>query len=757
MIKNLLVSLVGIIFLSTCLQAQITNTYSFTYSSGTFTPVSGGTAPSLLYNGSANSDDGFATIPIGFTFNFNGTGYTNVIACANGFLTFAASLPNNTDTWSNDLNGSQPFAGAPYLRVPRPVLAPLWDDMYTDPGTLTYKLSGSAPNRTLTVEWLNIYWMYNAATPNISFQAVLHETSNIIDFVYRQESGPYVSGSGGASIGISSGTGAGNFISVNPTGSVLGATASSTAEIANIAAKPVTGTIYSFVPYCSTSTNNHAGTELISRVQLGTINNTTTSTVQYENFTNISTFLQPSTSNPMTITLSGSYSGDKVLVWIDLNHNGSFDDAGEQVYTSPNGAGPFTTNIAIPAISPSVLLGPTRMRVKLDDTGGSPSNLTSCGLSDWGQVEDYTVDIEFCILGSISTQPSPVSICNGSNGSISVSTTGTGMNYQWQLSTNGGTSWSNVPAAAPYSGTTTSTLTITGATGTMTGYQYRVLVTGTCTPLIISSVATLTVTTAASFTTNPTNITACATTTANFTAAASGTAPTYQWQVSTNGGSSFSDISGATSSTLSLSNLLTTQSSNQYRAVATVAGCGSVTSSAGILTVRALPTVSLAAAPVTAIKPGVSTTLTITSNPAGASYVWTLNGTTITGANASTLKVDVNGIGTYRATVTDVNGCQNTTSALVITAEPTEKLFIYPNPSTGRFQLRLYAQNLYDVRSVTIYNSAGVKVAEKDFNVDTRYDNMQFDLRHVAPGVYTIHIEHRYVRRRVVGQVVIVK
>jgi Big-like domain-containing protein/immunoglobulin I-set domain protein len=71
--------------------------------------------------------------------------------------------------------------------------------------------------------------------------------------------------------------------------------------------------------------------------------------------------------------------------------------------------------------------------------------------------------------------------------------------------------------------------------------------------------------------------------TATFTAAASGTSPSVQWQVSTNGGGNWSTVPGATSGTLSVS-ALGTDSGNQYRAVFTNSA-GSATTNAATLTV----------------------------------------------------------------------------------------------------------------------------------------------------------------------------
>ena len=49
--------------------------------------------------------------------------------------------------------------------------------------------------------------------------------------------------------------------------------------------------------------------------------------------------------------------------------------------------------------------------------------------------------------------------------------------YQWQVSTNGGSTWSPLADTSPYSGATSMTLTVTSATTGLHGYQYRAVVT----------------------------------------------------------------------------------------------------------------------------------------------------------------------------------------------------------------------------------------------------------------------------------------
>ncbi|WP_187658405.1 GEVED domain-containing protein, partial [Flavobacterium macrobrachii] len=211
-----------------------TRRYAFTADTGTFTPLVGGTSSGI----SATADDTMsATITpgSGFTFNFGGTNYTNFRVGSNGQLVFGASGSNNGD---NNL--------ATTTSTSRPGLAPLWDDLVCTTG-ITYQLSGTAPNRVLTVEWLNMRWAYNftLTSPVISFQVKLYETTNIIEYVYRQEAAPYNPGYNGASIGLM-GTASTNFISLS--NSSASPTVSTTTSTNNIEVKPATGQIYRFTP-----------------------------------------------------------------------------------------------------------------------------------------------------------------------------------------------------------------------------------------------------------------------------------------------------------------------------------------------------------------------------------------------------------------------------------------------------------------------------------------------------------------------------
>ncbi len=97
-------------------------------------------------------------------------------------------------------------------------------------------------------------------------------------------------------------------------------------------------------------------------------------------------------------------------------------------------------------------------------------------------------------LPTVTAHPANISACNGGSASFTVAGTGTGLTYQWQVSTTGaGGPWVNLTNAAPYAGVNTATLTINPATIAMDGYRYRCNLGGTCPPTAASNGALLTV------------------------------------------------------------------------------------------------------------------------------------------------------------------------------------------------------------------------------------------------------------------------
>lgn len=209
-------------------KAQTISTYVFAPATSTFTALTGATASTAV------GDDGLQNIPIGFNFSLGGVAYTNVIISTNGVLKLVNDASTTFDThWTNNLSNTYNAA----------IIAPLWEDNNATGGTISYLLAGTAPNRTLTVEWNNIHISGTGSptNPTGSFQAVLFETSNNVRFVYGT-----INTLTGASISIGLNDLV-SFLSVTPAATATASSLTANNTIANATNIP-SGTTYNFFP-----------------------------------------------------------------------------------------------------------------------------------------------------------------------------------------------------------------------------------------------------------------------------------------------------------------------------------------------------------------------------------------------------------------------------------------------------------------------------------------------------------------------------
>ncbi len=140
--------------------------------------------------------------------------------------------------------------------------------------------------------------------------------------------------------------------------------------------------------YCDSKGNN-VNDEYISRVAIGSINNTSGNGNGYSDFTSQSTTLAKSASASITITptWTGTVYSEGYAVFIDYNQDGDFADSGETVWTqSATQNTPVSGSFTVPA---GAAEGATRMRVSMKYNGVP----TSCETFSYGEVEDYTVVI----------------------------------------------------------------------------------------------------------------------------------------------------------------------------------------------------------------------------------------------------------------------------------------------------------------------------------------------------------------------------
>jgi hypothetical protein len=171
--------------------------------------------------------------------------------------------------------------------------------------------------------------------------------------------------------------------------------------------------------------------EYISNVTMGTVNNTSTATT-YTDYTSMIASVNLNQAFSLTVTIGSGYSTDIVRVWVDWNQNGVFTDAGEAVYTSATGTGPFTTSITTPA---TAALGNARMRIRLSDSANGDV-ADPCGTSSYGEVEDYLLNVKSTV-GISELPPSVMAVGaeemvvypNPSNGTVNIKAQHAGQYY----------------------------------------------------------------------------------------------------------------------------------------------------------------------------------------------------------------------------------------------------------------------------------------------------------------------------------------
>ena len=199
--KNILLIFPLLFILNIATYSQISG---YGYANSTSTYVANA-SPTPIHAAGVN-DALSSAINIGFTFKYNSVNYTQFKASTNGFLTF--NVVNSSTQPTNNLKTS----------TERTIVAALWDDNQTGAsGNVNYKLTGTTPNRILTIEWKALRWNkigFSAGT--IDTQIKLYETTNVIEFIYNRGSYQSFGNSTGigASIGLSGST-SGDFMSIS--------------------------------------------------------------------------------------------------------------------------------------------------------------------------------------------------------------------------------------------------------------------------------------------------------------------------------------------------------------------------------------------------------------------------------------------------------------------------------------------------------------------------------------------------------------
>lgn len=165
-----------------------------------------------------NDDNMSAPIPIGFDFWYLGQRYTTVSVCSNGYVHFSSTIYDGNDSpsfpsgsgyatcggrisYRENANSMGTFgctAVAPnFYNGTYLALAPLYTDLWVGnngsnfmANSVKYQLTGTAPNRVFTIEYIAMDDWASNTNANYNFQVKLYENSGIIDFVYGTMTSP---------------------------------------------------------------------------------------------------------------------------------------------------------------------------------------------------------------------------------------------------------------------------------------------------------------------------------------------------------------------------------------------------------------------------------------------------------------------------------------------------------------------------------------------------------------------------------------
>jgi hypothetical protein len=343
----------------------------------------------------------------------------------------------------------------------------------------------------------------------------------------------------------------------------------------------------------------------------------------------------------------------------------------------------------------------------------------------------------------ITIQPTNQNECVGTMAGFTVEATGTNLTYQWRIGlenlANTGNIW----------GATSAILIINPVSSDDVAVNYNVVISGTCSPSVISNNASLTVNTNPEITLQPSNQTGCVGTIVSFTVEATGTDLTYQWKKDLENLTNTGNVSGATSAILTIDPINVSDEASNYSVVIT-GTCGlPVPSNNASLVVSTSPEITEQPTDQTSNVGGVAS-FSVTATGKDITYQWRkgtvdlTNAENIFGATSSTLTIDpvsdADAAEDYNVIVS--GGCDPAVPSeyATLTVTPTgipvndskNLLTIYPNPFTESVNIRVNDAMQGKKYELLIYNALGELVARKTITEQiTEIETSKF-----ASGVY---------------------
>jgi len=184
--KKLFTLLIFLLLLGTTSWAQVSSTYMFASSSGTYTPISGGT---VLVQGTTSMDSWVSTAITIPSFTFAGVAYTTAYVTSNGILSLGASAPSSTSyTAISSTTGSGIS------------ICPFNADLDDATNAVASEIRWQTVGNEVIFQWSQMC-RYSYAE-NFDFQVRLNTVNGNVVFVYELNSGPYATSSYQPQVGI---------------------------------------------------------------------------------------------------------------------------------------------------------------------------------------------------------------------------------------------------------------------------------------------------------------------------------------------------------------------------------------------------------------------------------------------------------------------------------------------------------------------------------------------------------------------------
>ncbi len=562
------------------------------------------------------------TYPLSYQWSFNGT---NLLSATNSTLTLPAVQTNNAGSYSVIVTN---FDGAATSTV---ATLTVWvlPSVTTSPQSQT-NLVGATPNFTVGAtgtQPLSYQWQFNGANiagaTGTSLSVGPLQTTNAGGYsvVVTNIAGATTSGVAALTVWVPPGISANPQSQTNLSGSTasFSVSAGGTQPLSYqwlMNGLPLSGATASNLTLNSVQTNNAGSYSVVVTNVAGLA----TSTVATLTVWVVPTF----TTQPVSLTnLVGTAASFSAAAY------GTAPLSYQWQFNGTNIGGANGTSLSFGS-------------VQTNNAGSYALVITNVAGASTSMVATLTV----WVPPTISSQPQSTTNLTGANVNLSVTAGGTSpLSYQWLFNN------------AIVAGASSSSLTLSNAQLSSAG-SYSVIITNVG-GAITSTVATVTMWVLPTITNAPLSRTNLAGTDALFTAGAAGTQPlSYQWLF--NG----TNLSGATSSALTVSAVQTNNAGSYAVLVTNVAG--SITSVPAILTVWVPPGISTPPQSQTNL---VNSTANFTVAATGTqplSYQWQFNGTNLSGATGTSLTlnpVQLTQAGAYAVVITNVAGSMTSAPA----------------------------------------------------------------------------------------------